>query len=578
MYSNTHLEVERSAAASRQSSLSLNDMHDHDEKARRTTEELKRAQYEHNLLVPICQLPTEILGFIFTCYIDSYLNENHVYRTTFAPRGRHWVDILLVCHLWCTTAYNTPSMWSTPDFRFPKLARSMLKRSGNTPLNIIWDFHPTLLRSEHRRLLMKALASLPRIASLHLNLFSPDIRNIFGESSMEMTDEPAPLLHSLVIDCTEVVRPVIISEDFLGGGAPRLTRLELGGCLLESWTTPLFTNLTHLTIRSMPITKRPSTKVIFEALRKAHNLEVLELEYCVSPIPASLPPNATASFPRLRMLFLSMTDDTCYILLKPMLFPATTSIHLECYTLAFDWHHIPLIPCISALLSPASESVDHPRAIKSLMLDSSGFHDGMVLKVWNHSDSETPHLWFEMNGISPSHTQHFTQRMLGLGPLNHLESLRIFSAEPISPNIIIEKLRNSNRLREVYLLQAASFGFVKLLSRGVSLSFSDVKKGKDKDNNSGGLKKLDAKATLITQYPALFPSLKTIGLVNVDFRAPSNDLLGPLLAALRLRANSGLPVERLVLEGCIRLYSSDVKRIEEEVEVEWDGLELELDA
>ncbi|KAG7099962.1 hypothetical protein E1B28_001755 [Marasmius oreades] len=560
MHSNTHLESGGSIGTSR-SHITFNTIQKYDEKIRRTTEELKQIQYERNLLVPICRLPAEILGSIFTFYIDSYSQEHYVYSGTFHQRGRWWVDILLVCRHWCATAYNTPSMWSTPDFRFPRLAWRMLKYSGSTPLNIIWDFHPTLLRDEHRRLFMKVLSSLSRIASLHLNLFSPTIRDLFEDSLTEMANEPAPLLHSLVIDCTEVMYPVILSEDFLGGGAPRLTRLELGGCLLERWRTPLFTNLTHLTIRSMPVTERPSTKVIFEALREAHNLEVLELEYCVSPIPTSLPPNSTISFPRLRILFLSMTDDTCYTLLEPMSFPATTSIHLECYTSSFDWHHIPLIPCISGLLYPASSSADHPRAIRSLMLDSSGFHDGLVLKAWNYSDAEIPHLWFEMNGIATPHTQYFTQKMLGLGPLIHLEALRIFSAEPLSQNIIVENLGKSTSLRSIYLLQRASFGFLKLLS-GVTVA----RKGKYEDS---GKKQA-------TAQPILFPSLKTIGLVNVDFRASSSHVLETLLMALRLRTESGFPVERLVLESCIRLYSFDVKRIEEEVVVEWDGLELDL--
>ncbi|KAF9257082.1 hypothetical protein L218DRAFT_136201 [Marasmius fiardii PR-910] len=571
---------------------SVNTLQDYDDKLKTITEELKRVQYKRNLHVPICRLPSEILGSIFTFHTESCSHDDR--RTSSRRhRARVWIDILLVCRLWCSVAYNTPSMWSTPDFMYPKLARSVLKHSKSSPLNVCWDFFPTYLDADHREVFIEAMSRPARIASLNIQAYSEDTRG-FLEGLLEKMNEPAPLIRSVRIAAIETAS-IALPPDFLAGDAPRLKELEIVQCLFP-WKTPLVGNLTQLQIKRLPIDNQLSVNDIFEVLQRAPSLEIVHLDNCLSPNRACLPSDSSVvELPHLSSLSVSIETEACCTLLRHMSFPDTAKLHFESKLPATpDGDFSPLFAYISGLLTPTLTSSDHPRTIKSLKMNIYKRHGHIIGKflAWNTGsgviedlvDTQTPHLCVELETVD--HTvRELMPRILALGPLVHLESFTLNSSESPSPDMILQCFGNSNRLETMFLVNHAPFEFVKCLSKNLTPAKRKPRKRKSagkgkskrrqKEEEEEEEEQVEEEAAI--PQPALFPALKTLGMVDVDFREESRTLLKPLLTALKLRSEHGCPLDKVVLEECIRLFGPDVEKIEKRVDVEWDGCEIEED-
>ncbi|KAL0570138.1 hypothetical protein V5O48_011830 [Marasmius crinis-equi] len=568
---------------------SVNTLHDYDEKIKKLNEELKQVQYERNLLVSICRLPSEILGSIFTFYANFY-------SYTHTHSGLHWLNVLLVCRLWKNTAYNTPTMWATPDFMFPKLARNMLKRSKSIPLKIRWSFAPPLEHDQQRESFLEAINQTSRVASLELFAYAPDVGFLFEEALAKMKD-PAPFLSSIVIDCTQGSNMISLPVDFLAGDAPRLTRLDLAGCTI-SWQSSMLKNLTYLSVRHQPIELRPPCENVFEALQEIPSLEVLALEHCVSSARFTLPPDVTLAFPHLKRLFLALDVQPSLAFLQRMSFPDTTAIHLRLDALVScpDEHFDRLFVYISDLLAPAATVPSHPRVIKGLMLQSLDDHYeslNISALAWNtdkiaidpeaETGEVTPHLQLEFETAEDRMIEDM-RRLLEVGPLCHLEALRIDTLIPLPSDTIIQCLGNLTRLNSMYLEDKVPYEFIRLLSRNLTPAPASTKRktkrgraGKNSARAAAAAKRAEeaqAKGSSQSEsLPPLFPALKTLNLTNVDFRRESTHLLSPLIKGLKLRSENGCPLDKVVLADCTRLYAGDVRKIEKQVDVvDWDGM------
>ncbi|KAG7099958.1 hypothetical protein E1B28_001751 [Marasmius oreades] len=558
--------------------VSVNTLQDFDEKLKTITEELKRVQYERNLHVPICRLPAEILGSIFTFHTECW---NRAERRSPRRSSRYWINILLVCRLWCMIAYSTPSMWSTPDFMFPKTARRLLKYSKSSPLNIRWDFIPAPLSTDHIEAFTEAVSRPACIASLDLHAISNITRNFLVGVLKDM-NEPAPLIRSIRIVADETTS-IVLPRDFLGGEAVRLTDLDLVGCSIP-WETPLVGNLTRLAMKRLPLAIRPTIKDMFELLQRAPSLREIHLDSCLSPNRIPLPSDSTVGLPHLKSLSMSVGSEVCCTLLQHMSFPDTTRIHFQNHMPSIaDGGFNSLFAYISGLLSPSSSSADHARAIKTLKVQVYKYHRETVVifRAWNIScdcsevaeflDTPIPHLSIDLEMLDETVTE-MTSKILALGPLTHLENLRFNCTEPPSPDVLIQYLGNLNRLSSVFLMEQASFQFVKTMSRNLT------PKRKPRKKKAAGKKKQQEEEAAVTQsQPPLFPALKTLGFADVDFRENSHNLLKPLLTALKLREENGYPLKKVILEACIRLRANDVEKIAKRVEVDWDESENEDD-
>ncbi|KAL0068420.1 hypothetical protein AAF712_004498 [Marasmius tenuissimus] len=566
--------------------MSVNTLQAYDAKIQTLSDELKRVQYDRNLLVPICRLPAEILGSIFTFYADLHTHPIHSRDL----RGHHLLHIVLVCSLWKTTAYNTPSMWASPDFTSPKLARTMLTHAKSTPLNITWDDSSYGMTSGGRDEPFQEalLAKDSRIASLNLISYSPRTSTLFEGTLSKMT-QSAPHMKSICINCAPGGSMIDLPEGFLAGDAPQLRRFELAGCGM-TWEPSLLRNLTFLSVEHQRLESRAELRIIFEALQEAPLLQELALEHCALP-SATLPPDTTLAFPRLNRLYLALDIEPCCALLRQMTFPDTTRIHLRCDTpLSIpDPSYDHLFTYISQLLAPAALSSDHPRVIKGLVLNTLEFSHTLSLSIqaWNThniaSDPNTgnslvePHFWLEVDTEEEQMVAKML-RLLELGPLVRLEALRVDTFYSLSQEAIIQCLGNSDRLNYVSLEDQVPYEFIKLLSRNLTAAPRTTKRKKRKGKAAGRASQPQPEEDPPEALPPLFPTLKTLSLARVDFRKESNHLLRPLIQGLKLRSENGCPLEKVVLTDCTRLTAGDVKRIERQVDVvEWDGCELEED-
>lgn len=83
-----------------------------------------------NVLVPISQLPPEILSKIFAdCVAECRESTNSL----------EWIRVTHVSHHWRTVAFDCPSLWGNPVFTRPKWTEEMLRHSNMTSLVVKAD-------------------------------------------------------------------------------------------------------------------------------------------------------------------------------------------------------------------------------------------------------------------------------------------------------------------------------------------------------------------------------------------------------------------------------------------------------
>ncbi|KAG7099068.1 hypothetical protein E1B28_000943 [Marasmius oreades] len=530
-----------------------------DERIRKAKEELNELEYQRNLLVPICHLPAEILGNIFTFCVPT--------GTISTPQ---LPNVVHVCRLWRTIAFNTPLMWSTPNFISPKLAREMLRLSKSSPLNIEWNRDSGALLPKQLEVLGEAITEISRVQSLHLSCNPHQV-----EVLLTGLVDPAPMLEALTLQCPISGDFFFLPGNFLAGDAPRLRRLSLTASNNIPWGSQIMKNLTRLDIvyrngQSRPLTPWPE---IIETLRGAPCLEVLRLDF-LSSRNACLEVGPPIILPNLGCVDLAADAVSCSTLLHRMSFPNTTSICLECrlpasYT---DSTYDPLFAYMTGLFGSTSSTVNHPRAIKSLLLSYSPDHINVLsIGAWNVGGV----MEYVLGESNISLTNQFSgtlvlknvmglpflQKVLAsLGPLSQLETLTIdLSTLPV--DIMIQRFGSLTNLSSIFVKGACAPEVVKSLSHDLSeTSLSTI----DASPRHG--------TTILPRKP--FAALRTFGLVHVDFTWDREALLNPLLDMLRRRAQNELPLEKVVLELCTHIFLDDVAQIRKEVHVEWDDREL----
>ncbi|KAK7049336.1 hypothetical protein VNI00_005937 [Paramarasmius palmivorus] len=193
-----------------------------DEKIAQTKENLRSLHFQRNALIPICRLPSEILGLILTfCASDERLRR---YGTTRLRMS--WLWLTHVCQHWRAIALGCPAMWDTPDFSKPSLAREMLVRAKLAPLYIRATVRSD--RVDRQEVLRDALRDMTRVAAIEIDTSLPLILDVLSRII-----QPAPVLEKLCIYNERSTDRVILPDDFLAGNAPRLREVSLRYCMLH---------------------------------------------------------------------------------------------------------------------------------------------------------------------------------------------------------------------------------------------------------------------------------------------------------------------------------------------------------
>ncbi|KAG8897600.1 hypothetical protein FRC01_011252 [Tulasnella sp. 417] len=205
-----------------------------------------QAKRERNSLLPINQLPTELLVDIF----------NSSLRT----RSRRIYDLNAIASVawrWNRIIKHTPMLWAVLDSTMPmKLVRTALQRAGDFPLTIkarwglkSWDTESDLESMRGRTASEDGMTflttTLPKLAQwkhAHLKL-------VTGHLDLKKhLEQPAPLLERFSMDIQfRVGGPHI---DLFQGHCPSLTEIDIKG-LTVPWSSKIFHNLRSISIGSV---------------------------------------------------------------------------------------------------------------------------------------------------------------------------------------------------------------------------------------------------------------------------------------------------------------------------------------
>ncbi|KAL0574587.1 hypothetical protein V5O48_007372 [Marasmius crinis-equi] len=539
--------------------------------------ETRQLQNHRNLLVPISILPTELLGKIFTFHVVQDLSEGWDER-----KSEHckWINILHVCHHWRKIAHNTPSVWSSPDFRYPDLAREMITLSSQAALNLEMRLDRLHAETNKKRVevLSAALQRLSRIDRLVLEQGRQHFESLLQHDLLQ----PAPVLRSLSF-INRSASQVFLPSSFLGGEAPLLSELRLDGCHIP-WDSALLQNLVVLVMDIADHPSPPTLEQVTTTLVRMPNLEILVLRDC-SPELGPEGSHDIIQTRRLRYLELSGEAAPCGELLNRLLISSDTRVNLQC-AVADDIEK-KLSSSFSELMKAAERT---PKAL-FLRYDDE-IMDGVVeISAWmTEIDRDDFRLEDDVLGIE------YEDSMSDLG-----RGLTPSSSTPPYPRPPHTHLRafaedGSSTLEHELPLKALD---VTPCSQLLYLHLAgDVLDGKEIIEYFGQLPSLrtvlfsnSCPSSLLYALNEVraggvyFPALHTLGFRNITFIEWSvyhpghmhADYLDDLMRCLDNRTSWGSPVQRLVIRRCIDFVRGESDRRilgkHEYLDLDWDGFQ-----
>ncbi|KDQ51344.1 hypothetical protein JAAARDRAFT_532423 [Jaapia argillacea MUCL 33604] len=272
-----------------------------------------------NSFNPIHRLPIEVVLEIFSIVAETWYP-----RTVEDVRPSVcWLALTHVCHYWRELALNTPTLWTTidVDLRDLRWTRAFLERSQNTSLDLRIVSHEGVSDKSHQDLLASIVSGTThRLGKFKVFLNSNDLRKLL----LSLENLSAPQLESLEILCSTSWRGDLVSTLF-GNQVPHLRSLILD-TVTVSWDSPLFKNLTYLSIAQESRGSPETSTQFLECLRNSPLLEGLRLTYAIPPLPQHTEPTRRIDLPRLRSFFLSDEDTNIGQFLPHLSIPGTCNI------------------------------------------------------------------------------------------------------------------------------------------------------------------------------------------------------------------------------------------------------------
>ncbi|KAK1226470.1 hypothetical protein PQX77_010554 [Marasmius sp. AFHP31] len=473
-----------------------------------------------------------------------------------------------VCRLWRMIAGDTPALWSKPNLSWPKLAWEMINYSRSVPLEIEWSPQHPPIQQSHLALLLDIMGQGSRISNLGLVFRSAS----YLTTLLAKMIHPAPHLHSIRLDTEYSTDSFTIPENFLGKHAPRLVHFEVRGCNIP-WRSPVLHNLTTLSIgRTNLSSASASLEDVAVTLQAATALEIVEIsDFLLSHTNLTLPQGMKIDLPHLKHLYLSSRGAVLAALLHHMLFPSSTTIHLA----TVDYAEDSLVDYLSSVFSDVSTTPNHPRTIKTLVLDHHEDYN-FSLRAWDVGIdrpelSPPPHLRCHLgkDQLNDVFVPPLLRRLSpGLGLLARLEILHI-GLSIFPEEVMAHSFGNCSNLHTIAIQGPCASDIIYSLSHSLpsppETSFVDPTGNLDSKNREP-----------LGNAPALvYPELKTLAISNVNF----DGLMSPLIESLRRRTECGCPIGEVDLDCCRHLRRDDVGRLRDEVgtSVVWDGNELGAD-
>ncbi|EDR10790.1 uncharacterized protein LACBIDRAFT_293289 [Laccaria bicolor S238N-H82] len=249
------------------------------------TQTLSAIRTRLNALLPISQLPTELLLEIFIICV-SWLYTPHGHNI---KRIQHPLAFTQVSRTWRLASLSSPHLWSKIDLSNPLFASYFLQRSKKVPLSLTSSLPPKLdvdMLAPHAH----------RLSSIDLFLFPDDMETLFTSIG--------PCLSKSVTELSLKVPPVSCCIA-LNLSFPNVRKLTLD-CVSIHWES--IQNLTHLSLR-IPVPEFcPSLPQLLAIFEKSPYMTYVRLENIspALPSPSLISQNQkTIHLPRLKELTIS---------------------------------------------------------------------------------------------------------------------------------------------------------------------------------------------------------------------------------------------------------------------------------
>lgn len=334
------------------------------------TYDAERVKRDFNSLLPINQLPHEILAEILLVWVSQWREHVSQEDLIFQGKGYHrWIAITHVCHLWREVALNFAQLWC--DFAVTGVESTdvMLTRSKHAPL-VVQLYHSDALQEP----IQHVIDHIHRIRRLIFNAreLGP-YPYVVGNS--------APLLRSLFYDMrgagNEITSGAATPFDHIDMPALTVLDLQNSGVL---WSSPLLkptlTELVFEESRSRRFGPAHYNSRMPEVLRALKNMPMLTEVYLRDVLPLvraddylALP--APFPVPRLSTLLVAAFSASAAYLLEHIILPQEAHIIVHCA----DWEEHAIVPLFRALFaktSSADAAAPSPR-LSSVYLGDSMF-------------------------------------------------------------------------------------------------------------------------------------------------------------------------------------------------------------
>lgn len=305
---------------------SRNSLVDLDQDIYRRLQVVRALQSRRNALLPISQLPCEILCRIFEYVAPSDLTYG---------RDLRWIAFSHVSQCWRETALSCAALWRfVPIYGPTELTREFLRRSKSAPLAL--NVFP-----RRRRGTPKHAGDLPAGVALAFDELHRVVTLIFNASaSCDLSflegyrGAAAPMLETLTIEGwgSPESRNLFL-EPIFPADTPRLRILKAREVNLK-WPLSLPSGLTDLTLADEYMrVNRPTESQLYDMIRSLDNLEYMSLQ---GTLPATelfaRPISKRLLLKNLRRLEITDDADSCAAFLQHVVVPDGCSLSINCNT------------------------------------------------------------------------------------------------------------------------------------------------------------------------------------------------------------------------------------------------------
>ncbi|KAG9046690.1 hypothetical protein FS837_003843 [Tulasnella sp. UAMH 9824] len=222
-----------------------------------------RARQARNALLPIQQLPTEVILHVFNTIL------RHVKRRCYHDTLK---EISRVCHRWRHVIHHTPALWSKIyGSTLHQIVDQALERSATHPLDAWFSSIGTMNRIDLEGFVKRLSPHIGRCQSIALTYFGEWDPS---QGLVQLIHRPAPKLQRVTLEDERALTDFSNAELF-DGQAPMLKEVEVLGIACD-WRGAAFQGLVALSLSKVFF---PTIDYLLETLDQSRIISRLKLSF-----------------------------------------------------------------------------------------------------------------------------------------------------------------------------------------------------------------------------------------------------------------------------------------------------------